>query len=79
MLETMIIISPSRRGILHKTIDCLQDLHDRCSKNVTRNHELSMLFNLDDWKQGKLLLCEDLNRKLGKVSLSWLGQRQQSR
>lgn len=36
-----------------------------------------MLFNLDDWKQGKELLCEDLNRKLGKVSqnepVNWRG------
>ncbi|BFZ09077.1 hypothetical protein BsWGS_12116 [Bradybaena similaris] len=52
------------RGILQKTIDCLREIHDRCSANATVKQELDMLFSIDEWKQGQTLLCEDLNRKL---------------
>ncbi|GFN76212.1 hypothetical protein PoB_000271800 [Plakobranchus ocellatus] len=48
------------RGILQKTIDCLRDIYNRCSGNATRRHELDMLFSVDDWRQGRALLCEDL-------------------
>lgn len=57
-----------RRGILQKTIDCLRDIYDRCSNNITQKQELDMLFSIEEWKQGQELLCEDLNRKLGKGS-----------
>ncbi|KAH9503794.1 hypothetical protein Btru_066646 [Bulinus truncatus] len=57
------------RGILQKTIDCLRDILNRCSENVTQKQELDMLFSVDEWKQGQQLLCEDLNRKLGKEGL----------
>ncbi|XP_055881337.1 uncharacterized protein LOC106072054 isoform X2 [Biomphalaria glabrata] len=49
------------RGILQKTIDCLKDLLNRCSENVTQRQELDMLFSVEEWKQGQQLLCEDLN------------------
>ncbi|GFR59145.1 hypothetical protein ElyMa_003495200 [Elysia marginata] len=52
------------RGILQKTIDCLRDISTRCAGNSTRRHELDMLFSVEDWRRGKALLCEDLNRKL---------------
>ncbi|KAK3754893.1 hypothetical protein RRG08_020806 [Elysia crispata] len=58
------------RGILQKTIECLRDIHARCAGNATRQQELDMLFSVEEWRRGRALLCEDLNRKLGKGSLS---------
>uniref|UniRef100_A0A0B6ZQC5 Secreted protein n=1 Tax=Arion vulgaris TaxID=1028688 RepID=A0A0B6ZQC5_9EUPU len=49
------------RGILQKTIDCLRDIYDRCSNNITQKQELDMLFSVEEWKHGQTLLCEDLN------------------
>ncbi|XP_005094967.2 uncharacterized protein LOC101851256 isoform X2 [Aplysia californica] len=49
------------RGILHKAIDCLRDVYNRCQDNTTVKAELDMLYSVPDWQAGQALLCQDLN------------------
>jgi len=49
------------RGILHKAIDCLREVYQRCQHKPEVKAELDMLYSIDDWVDGKALLCQDLN------------------
>ncbi|XP_070191687.1 uncharacterized protein [Littorina saxatilis] len=49
------------RGLLRKTIDCLQEIRSRCAHNVTIGQELDRLYSVTDWQQGAQLLCEDID------------------
>ena len=51
-----------------KAIDCLRSVYKRCQDDAKVKAELDMLYSVADWQEGKALLCEDLNRKLGMGS-----------
>ncbi|XP_076468864.1 uncharacterized protein LOC143299499 [Babylonia areolata] len=53
------IVNLCDRGILRKTIDCLEEIHARCVHNVTVLQELDRLYSGASWEQGAQLICED--------------------
>ncbi|KAL8620608.1 hypothetical protein ACOMHN_017889 [Nucella lapillus] len=53
------IVNLCDRGILRKTIDCLEEIHTRCQHNATVVQELDRLYSVDRWEQGAQLICQD--------------------
>ncbi|XP_076448436.1 uncharacterized protein LOC143285108 [Babylonia areolata] len=53
------IVDLCDRGMLMKTIDCLKEIHSRCSHNDSVLHELDRLYSVSNWQQANRLLCQD--------------------
>lgn len=53
------IVNLCDRGMLRKTIDCLEEIHTRCMQNASVVQELDRLYSVPQWQQGAELLCQD--------------------
>lgn len=53
------IVDLCDRGLLRKTIDCLEEIHSRCSTNTTVLLELDRLYSVENWVEGERVLCDN--------------------